>query len=119
MNDEQKHALARFIKTAPERICLNVADHIDDIDRNAEFSKEVSLSDITWSAGAEGAVEVDVPYVRADLVAELVEFVRDSNACLDALYCDVADKESAAENDPLVALLLVSSKLLNKLEGKE
>ena len=68
MNEEQKHALARFIKTAPDRICLNIADHIDDIDRDAEFGKEMSLSDITWSAGAEGAVEVDVPYIRADLV---------------------------------------------------
>jgi hypothetical protein len=68
MNDEQKHALARFIKTAPERICLNVADHIDDIDHDKGFSKELSLHDMTWSTGPMGAIAVDVPYVRADLV---------------------------------------------------
>jgi hypothetical protein len=103
MNDEQKHALAQFIRTAPEQICLNVSDDIKDIDANTQFSNCDFNGDITWSDGA--AVEVAVPYIRADLVAELVEAFK---KCIERVDSD---------NPPDIRDLVRYDALLKKYEA--
>jgi hypothetical protein len=71
-NTEQKavdvRAVPLVVQTAPKRIWLQIAD---DAYSATEAFPDDALDQITWCA--DSVVDTEVKYVRADLVAELIE----------------------------------------------
>ncbi len=74
-------AVPLVVQTAPKHIWLQIAD---DAYSATEAFPEDALDQITWCA--DSMVDTEVKYVRADLVAELIEACKQASATLGHIY---------------------------------
>ncbi len=71
----------RVVETAPERIWLQISDDAHNAD---EDFPEPASDQITWCQ--DSVMEVEVKYIRADLVEELIKAARMASATLGHAY---------------------------------
>jgi hypothetical protein len=79
-------ATRKVVETAPERIWLQIADDAYYAD---EPFPEPASDQITWCS--ESVMEVEVKYVRADLVSALLEAVANYRELPTALNAEQVD----------------------------
>ena len=71
----------QVVETAPKRIWLQISDDAHNAD---EDFPETASDQITWCA--DSVMEVEVKYIRADLVEELMKAARMASATLGHAY---------------------------------